>query len=364
MSFSAVLALISGYEVLRPALHPLRGDGAWRRRFASHLAALALTSALAGTASAPFGAYHFGRIQVYFVVANMVAVPLTALWVMPAGLIVAAADAVRARFLALRADGLGRRGDPVGGAHHRRLAGRDAGRAAYAGLGVGGDRVRHRLARAVAEQAAADRRAGDRARLASPLLVRPPDLLVSEDARLIGVRVPSGVYLQHETPVRRSSREMPGCNTGRRAPRAPIPADGAPMDGAITCRGRGVPAAPVPKCEGGDAGARRDASGRLREASVIVSAEPARGLCPRPWPSLVDRFTVWRYGAVAIWLDPGGARRADRSCLARVTAVGAAAAFATCPRCTGAPRGTTGQLTATPGLPTISVKDMSARDIV
>ena len=57
------------------------------RRFASHLAALALTSALAGTASAPFAAYHFGRMQVYFVVANMVAVPLTALWVMPAGLI-------------------------------------------------------------------------------------------------------------------------------------------------------------------------------------------------------------------------------------------------------------------------------------
>ena len=62
-------------------------SGSWRRRFASHLAALALTSALAGTASAPFGAYHFGRIQVYFVVANMIAVPLTALWAMPAGLI-------------------------------------------------------------------------------------------------------------------------------------------------------------------------------------------------------------------------------------------------------------------------------------
>ena len=87
MSFSAVLALISGYEALRPALRELHGSGSRRRRFASHLAALALTSALAGTASAPFGAYHFGRIQVYFVVANMVAVPLTALWVMPAGLI-------------------------------------------------------------------------------------------------------------------------------------------------------------------------------------------------------------------------------------------------------------------------------------
>jgi hypothetical protein len=44
------------------------------------------------------------------------------------------------------------------------------------------------------------------------------------------------------------------------------------------------------------------------EVSVIVSAEPARGLCPRPWPGLVDRFTVWRYGATAIWLDGRRAR--------------------------------------------------------
>jgi competence protein ComEC len=52
------------------------------------------------------------------------------------------------------------------------------------------------------------------------------------------------------------------------------------------------------------------------QASVIVSTEPARGLCPRPWPRLVDRFTVWRYGAAAVWLEPNGARiltdRAER----------------------------------------------------
>jgi competence protein ComEC len=40
---------------------------------------------------------------------------------------------------------------------------------------------------------------------------------------------------------------------------------------------------------------------------VVVSAEPARGLCPRPLPALVDRFTVWRDGSVAVWLEPGGA---------------------------------------------------------
>jgi competence protein ComEC len=86
MSFSAVLALIAGYEALRPWLRRLHGDGALWRRVAGHLAALALTSLLAGGASAPFGAYHFGRLQVYFVVANMIAVPITALWVMPLGL--------------------------------------------------------------------------------------------------------------------------------------------------------------------------------------------------------------------------------------------------------------------------------------
>ena len=86
MSFSAVLALIAGYEALRPWLRRLHGSSRWRR-FASHVMALALTSALAGSASAPYAAYHFGHVQVYFVLANMVAVPLTALLVMPAGLI-------------------------------------------------------------------------------------------------------------------------------------------------------------------------------------------------------------------------------------------------------------------------------------
>jgi competence protein ComEC len=52
------------------------------------------------------------------------------------------------------------------------------------------------------------------------------------------------------------------------------------------------------------------------QISVTVSAEPARGLCPRPWPQLVDRFTVWRNGSAAIRLEPNGARimtdRAER----------------------------------------------------
>ena len=83
MSFSAVLALIAGYEALRPWL----GRQRRRSRLLAHVVALALTSTLAGTASLPYGAFHFSHVQSYYILSNMAAVPLTAFWVMPAGLI-------------------------------------------------------------------------------------------------------------------------------------------------------------------------------------------------------------------------------------------------------------------------------------
>src|ERR1700710_1011026 len=106
MSFSAVLALIAGYEALRPWLRRLHGKSLLRR-FGSHLTALALTSALAGSASAPYGAYHFGHVQIYFVLANMIAVPLTAMWVMPAGLIAVFFMPLHLEVLALVPEGWG-----------------------------------------------------------------------------------------------------------------------------------------------------------------------------------------------------------------------------------------------------------------
>lgn len=86
MSFAAVLALIAGYEAARPLLTRLQSRG-WGGRLGSHVVALVLTSLLAGTASTPFGVYHFGHFQLYYIVANVAAVPLTAFWIMPLGLI-------------------------------------------------------------------------------------------------------------------------------------------------------------------------------------------------------------------------------------------------------------------------------------
>lgn len=306
MSFSAVLALISGYEVLRPALASLHG-GSWQRRFALHLTALALTSALAGTASAPFGAYHFGHIQIYFVVANMVAVPITALWVMPAGLIGLLLLPFHIDWLAFVPMGWGveailyvartTAGWPAAtiDVPHMPPWGLALTGLGIAWLGLWRSRLRMFGVPLIAFG------------LVSPLLVRPPDLMVSADARLIGVRVQDTVYLQATAGSSKFTREAWLQYWAAGASRS-LPIDGEHADGAITCQKDACLLRPVSKAKAAllVRGASHPAG--CREASVIVSAEPARGLCERPWPSLVDRFTVWRNGAASIWLDGRHAR--------------------------------------------------------
>jgi len=87
MSFSAVLVLVAGYEALQSGRFDAfaHHDGllGWLRR---DLTLVATTSFLAAAATAPFVAYHFGQVQIYSVLANMLAVPLATFWVLPCGL--------------------------------------------------------------------------------------------------------------------------------------------------------------------------------------------------------------------------------------------------------------------------------------
>ena len=362
MSFSAVLALISGYEVLRPALRTLHGSGGWQRRFASHLAALALTSALAGTASAPFAAYHFGRIQIYFVIANMIAVPLTALWVMPAGLIALLLLPFGLDWLAYVPMGWGAeailyvaRTTAAWPAATLDVPHMPPWGLAVTGIGIawlGLWRSRLRLTGVPVIMLG----------LASLLLMRPADLMVSADARLIGVRVRDAVYLQQESGASKFTRDAWLQYWATGAPVA-MPADGAQVDGAIACREGVCLLRPVRNAKGAllVRGASHPAG--CAEASVIVSRARARSV----------RTTMAGAGrslhGVALRRDRYLARWAARdnrhgSRLSRRSALGAAAAFAACPRCTGATGSPAGQIMAAPGHRTISVKDMSARDIV
>jgi len=93
MSFAAVVALVAIYEVLRdrqPAKAAGPGDGAvWflARRFWLYAIGLALTSLIAGLATAPYAAFHFHRVAPFGLLANMLAMPIVAFVVMPVGVL-------------------------------------------------------------------------------------------------------------------------------------------------------------------------------------------------------------------------------------------------------------------------------------
>jgi competence protein ComEC len=295
MSFAAVLALIAGYEALRPGLARLQGDG-WARRTVRHGVALVLTSLLAGVASAPFGAYHFGHVQLYFILANLVAVPLTALWVMPAGLAALALMPLGLEWLALIPMGWGidailwvaravsaLPAATVGVPH---LPGWGLALLSLGMAWLGLWRTRLRLAGLVAIVAG----------LAAGVVSPPADILVSDDARLIGL---DGILLQTRpgfAPFVREAWQKYWAGPLD----TPFPESGAP--GAVRCDADGCRIA-----RGGVAVllARSLRPMDCTGVALVISAEPARDVCPHV--PVIDRFTVWRDGAHAVWLAGGRA---------------------------------------------------------
>lgn len=87
MSFSAVAALIAGHGAMQTISARHHQPRTRLRRGAQHMFDLALTSLLAGGASMPFAAYQFQQMQPYWIPANLLAVPLTGFWIMPWGLL-------------------------------------------------------------------------------------------------------------------------------------------------------------------------------------------------------------------------------------------------------------------------------------
>ena len=302
MSFSAVLALIAGYEALRPVLMRLHGDGVARRTLA-HVVALALTSLLAGTASAPFAAYHFGHVQLYYVVANIVAVPLTAMLVLPAGLAALALMPLGLEHLALVPMGWGidavlwvARGvsawpSATVAVPHMPEWGLAILALGLAWLGLWRSRLRLAGIAAIALG------------LASPALVRPPDLLVSADARLIALRTGEGGFVQSKSGAKFT--ESAWQQYWATPEFAPMPRGaGSAAGGAISCTD--IACTLRPRADRPAILLVRDAARQGScDAPLVVSAEPAR---PCAGGRMIDRFTVWREGAQAVWLDRSGIR--------------------------------------------------------
>jgi competence protein ComEC len=316
MSFAAVLALIAGFEAARPWLNAgATPRPPWQRGLLV-LAASLLTSVLAGAATTPFGLHHFGRLQLYGVAANAVAVPVTSILVMPAGLLALIAMPFGLEAWPLRVMGWGVEGVL---AVARAVASWPASSVAAVpipgwGLAVVALglcwlclwRARWRLLGVPVIAAG----------LATGLLVTPPDAVAAADGRLFALRSDEEVRLERRQGASRFTREIWLRSFGE-AEAPDLPRDGAV--GRIACN---VAACTLRDAEGAPAilllrppsssprrGSRPpelptpDVCGT---AAVILSPEPVRGRCEAS--RVVDRFAVWRDGAHAVWLTPDGPR--------------------------------------------------------
>ena len=302
MSYGAVIALIAGYEVVQPAMTRWRAPGGWWRFVLLYVGGLVFSSLLATAATAPFAAFHFNRIAVFGLIANMVAVPLSGVLVMPAGLI-----GVLLMPFGWEAVGL----VPMGWG----ITAINAVAVAIAGWPSAVIKVAAFPIDALAVIALGAlwlsiwRRAWRVCGLAAiaagciaAVLARPPDLLVSADGRLMAVNPHDGHLMLSSLTGQRFTAESWLARFAEEQPAelaASSPEAGAHCDrfGCLYRAGSQVVALAT------DARALAE---DCRVASIVISAVPVRGRCDSAI-IVIDRFDLWRAGAHALWLSERGA---------------------------------------------------------
>ncbi|MGE4527916.1 MAG: ComEC/Rec2 family competence protein [Rhodospirillaceae bacterium] len=308
MSFAAATSLIAVYEALRG--HGLPAWPPWLRWPLAYAGGLLLTTLIASAATTPFALFHFGRVSLYALPANLLALPVLGLWVMPWGLAAALALPFGAAGfpLARMAEGIGWI-DHVAAVvsawplHQVRVPQMPgfglllcAGGLLVCALAAGRLRLLGVLALA--------------AGMVTPWLFPPPDVLIADGGRAVAMRLADGGYGfagdERAEFVRTMWRERTasevrfgrGWTCGMSGCAAALPS------------GRGVAA--VRQAEGLAAAC---AEAAVVAAAVAVTAE-ARAGCGAAL--LLDAADLARHGSVALWLDGEGAvRRFDSAGLRR-----------------------------------------------
>ncbi len=305
MSFAAVVALVAVYEATRERWAAWRREaGPWRTGML-YFAGVALTTIVASAATAPFAAFHFNRLAVYGLAANLVAVPVTGLWIMPWALAAMGLMPFGADEWALRAMAAGIELVVAVAREVSAWPGAVAlvpamSTAALCVIALGGLwlclwRRRWRLLGVPAMA------------LGVALAAWPggvPDVLVSGSGRLMAVKDADGRLALSTRRVERFAGDVwlrrAGQRTAARWPRE----EGA--DGALACDGLGC----IYRAGGLVVALENDAAARFDDcavADVVVSAVPVRGPCPSA-RVIIDRFDLWRSGAHALWFENGSVR--------------------------------------------------------
>jgi competence protein ComEC len=300
MSFAAVTALVAVYELDRTRRLNHAGGQSAPRRAALYLSAVLLSTLIAGAATAPFALYHFNQVTLYGMAANLLAVPLTALWVMPWAIAAFILMPFGLAGLALVPMGWGIDGVIYIAKTVQALPGAVAlfpsmpawglGLLCLGGLWLCLWRLPWRFIGLCPIAIG----------FAAIATVRTPDILVSDTGRLAAVKGQDGRLL---FPSR--ARGFIAETWLRRAGQAAPAAGPAPGPGPMRCDALGCIVR-----TGGEVVALVKMAAALpddcRLATILVSRVPVRKWRCRGPRLVVDRYDVWRAGAHAVWLTPGG----------------------------------------------------------
>lgn len=305
MSFAAVVALVAFYEGARirlrqfaAAMTAVRGG-----RIMLYVTGVAATTIIASVATGLVGLHHFGRIAAYGLPANLLAVPLTALWIMPWAvtsmiLMPLGLDAWALVPMGWGIEALLRIAETVSawpGAVRAVPAMPVEGLAvtAVGGLWLAIWRERWRYLGLL----------GLAAGIATVPLTPRPDIIVSDSGRLMAVRLADGKLTLSDSRRERYAAglwlESNGQSSASYWPKA-----GKTGDGALACDPLGCiysrPEWTVALIRDGRAIAEE-----CRHGGILISSVPVRGRCPGP-TIVIDRFDLWRAGAHSIYLDAAG----------------------------------------------------------
>ncbi len=305
MSFLAVLALIALYEQawLRIAWRNAEGQFLFLRAVGVYVAGLVITDIVAGGATSLFAAYHFNRVPTYSALINLIAMPLTAVWIMPLALfglmlmplgwdafvfqLMGAGVAVLDNLVRAVAAW------PHAQVHIPPMSAEIMGLAALGFIFICIWKGRARWFGIFAIAPA----------LLQPFLSAPPDILVDDTARVFAVSDGQGRLVlspgRHGAFVRTVWTDRYG-KSDMAWPKAGEPDEDLGLscdaDGCVVARnGRKASLAFTAAALAEDCGT----------ADVLVSAVPVRDFCHG---SAIDRFRLLRDGAHAVWLGENGVR--------------------------------------------------------
>lgn len=298
MSFLAVLALVALYEQtwLRIAWRGVDGQFRILRAVGLYIAGLVVTDFVAGGTTSLFAAYHFNRLPTYSAVTNLVAVPLTGLWIMPAailGLLLMPLgwDEVPLKVMGAGVtllDDVARTVAKWPGAQIH-VPPMEVWALALATLGVVFICLWRGQARWLGLVAVLPA-------MLQPYLTPPPDILVDDTARVFAVSDAGGHLVIKPGRVGRFVREAWTDRYGTSPVKWPadLTCDG---DGCILAReGQKALLAFTPAALAEDCGA----------AEITVSVIASHDLCREG--RIVDVIDLRRDGAVAVWLTKDGVR--------------------------------------------------------